>query len=163
MILVNLSPNLGVKWSDFELSFAKVGRRFFRRADRIIAQKFVQSQFDWRVGIAGGKVLYVCQYMIPRKQWKILTYTPDGKTLTGPVKGVRIEDADPKLLDMALRAGAAIGKGLYGVDLKQVGSEYVVIEVNDNPTINAGDEDQKSGDLYERLVNFVLNGVAEGR
>ncbi len=159
----NSSFSMYVECAHTPEEFVRVGRRFFRRADRIIAQRFVQSQFDWRVGMAGGKVLYVCQYMIPRKQWKILTYTPDGKTVSGPVKGVRIEDVEPRLLDMALRAGAAIGNGLYGVDLKQVGDDFVVIEVNDNPSINSGDEDQKAGSLYERLVNFLLNGVAEGR
>ena len=157
----NSSFSMYVECARSAEEFVKVGRRFFRRADRIIAQRFVQSQFDWRVGIAGDDVLYVCQYIIPRKQWKIVTYTADGKTVSGPVKGIRVEDADPRLLDLAKRAGAAIGGGLYGVDLKQVGDDFVVIEVNDNPTIIAGDEDQKAGNLYERLVNFILYGTAK--
>ena len=159
----NSSFSMYVECARSPEEYVKVGKRFFRRADRIVAQKFVQSEFDWRVGVAGGQVLYVCQYLIPKKHWKILTYTADGKTVHGPVRGVKIEETDPRLLDLAKRAAAAIGKGLYGVDLKQVGDDYTVIEVNDNPTINAGDEDQKAGDLYERLVNFLLNGVAEGR
>jgi len=40
--------------------------------------------------------------------------------------------------------------------LKESGSDYTVIEVNDNPTILAGDEDQKAGDLYTKLVTFLL-------
>ena len=41
----------------------------------------------------------------------------------------------------ALKAANLVGKGLYGVDLKQIGSKYYVIEVNDNPSIEAGCED----------------------
>ena len=136
--------------------FVQVGRRLFRRADRIVAQRFLKSVFDWRVGILGGKPLYVCQYVIPRKQWKVLTYTAEGKTVYGAVKGVPLDKADPALLRCATEAANAIGNGLYGVDLKQINGDYVVIEVNDNPTIISGDEDQKAGDLYERIIKFLL-------
>jgi glutathione synthase/RimK-type ligase-like ATP-grasp enzyme len=133
-----------------------VSRRFLRRADRIVAQRFVQSTFDWRVGVLGGEPIYVCQYTIPRKRWKILTYTADGKTVYGPVKASLLKDAAPALLDMAVKAARAVGNGLYGIDLKQIGDDYVVIEVNDNPSIEAGYEDKVNGDLYERLIRFLL-------
>lgn len=136
--------------------FVTTARRFFRRADRIIAQRFVQSSFDWRVGVMGGEPLYVCQYVIPKKRWKILTYTPEGRTVYGPIKALKLSEAPQVLLDMAVKAAAAVGNGLYGVDLKQVDDQFIVIEVNDNPTINAGEEDQVNGDLYERLIRFLL-------
>ena len=133
-----------------------IARRFLRRADRIVAQRFVQSAFDWRVGVLGGEPLYVCQYVIPKRRWKILTHTPDGKTVHGPVKAVPLEMAPEGLIACALKAANAIGRGLYGVDLKQIDDQYLVIEVNDNPTINAGDEDHENGDIYERLIRFLL-------
>jgi glutathione synthase/RimK-type ligase-like ATP-grasp enzyme len=136
--------------------FVSVGKRFFRRADRIVAQRFVSSKFDWRVGVLGGEPLYVCQYTIPKKRWKILTYTPEGRTLHGPVKSMLLSEANPLLIKRALEASNAIGKGLYGVDLKEVNGDFIVIEVNDNPTIIAGDEDQKAGELYEKLVRFLM-------
>ena len=136
--------------------FLKVGKKYFRRADRIVAQRFVRSEFDWRVGMLGGEPLYVCQYSIPKKHWKIATYHPDGKAVYGPVKAISLAKADPRLLECATKAAAAIGNGLYGVDLKQVGEKFVVIEVNDNPTINAGDEDTKASDLYERLIRYLV-------
>jgi len=42
---------------------------------------------------------------------------------------------------MALRAANLIGDGFYGVDIKQVGKRLYVIEINDNPNIDAGNED----------------------
>lgn len=139
-----------------------LGKKYFRRADRIVAQKFIKSEFDWRVGTLDGEALYVCQYVIPRKRWKIMTYTQEGRAIYGPVRGVPLAEANPLLLQRALEASAAIGRGLYGVDLKQVGDDFVVIEVNDNPTIMAGDEDQKAGDLYERLIRYLVPNGATG-
>ncbi|MBU1698503.1 MAG: RimK family alpha-L-glutamate ligase [Candidatus Eisenbacteria bacterium] len=136
--------------------YLSIGKRFMRRADRIIAQRFVPSQFDWRVGILGNRPLYVCQYTIPKKRWKILTYMPTGPAIQGPVKSMSLAEADPHLLERALQAAAAIGEGLYGVDLKQVGDDYIVIEVNDNPTIIAGDEDKKAPDVYEKIIRFLM-------
>ncbi len=135
--------------------FVKVGNRFLRRADRIVAQRFVQSQFDWRVGVLAGEPLYVCQYVIPKRRWKIMTYTEGGRAIAGAVKGFRIEEADPKLLQRAKEASAAIGNGLYGVDLKQLGDDYVTIEVNDNPTMSEREEDQEAPELYERLIRYL--------
>jgi len=136
--------------------FVTVAKRYLRRSDRILAQRFVKSTFDWRVGVLGGEPLYVCQYVIPRKRWKILTHTPDGRTVVGPVKPMKLTEVPSALLKTAVRAADAVGKGLYGVDLKQTGDDFVVIEVNDNPTINAGEEDRASSELYERLVTFLL-------
>ncbi len=44
---------------------------------------------------------------------------------------------------------------LYGVDLKQTDDGFVVIEVNDNPTINQDEEDQEAPDLYEKLITYL--------
>lgn len=136
--------------------FVQVGRRFERRADRVVVQQFVRSEFDWRVGVLAGEVLFVCRYGIPKKHWKILTYTQTGRVISGRVQGCDIGNANPRLLAIAVRAASAIGKGLYGVDLKQVGDDFVVIEVNDNPTIMEGEEDQKAPHLYERLIRYLV-------
>jgi glutathione synthase/RimK-type ligase-like ATP-grasp enzyme len=75
--------------------------------------------------------------------------------ISGRVRGFDPSKVAPRLLHTAVQAASAIGNGLYGVDLKQVGDEYVVIEVNDNPTIAEGEEDQKAPRLYERLIRYL--------
>lgn len=142
--------------------FIDVAHRFLRRSNRIVVQEFIKSTFDWRVGILNGEPLYLCQYVIPKRRWKIVTYTSEGRTIYGPIKGVPISQAPAGLIECARAAAGAIGTGLYGVDLKQQDDKFVVIEVNDNPTINAGDEDQASGDLYERLMNYLLPNGTNG-
>jgi len=152
----NSSFSLYVEKVSTPQEYVKIGTRYLRRSDRFLAQEFVRSEFDWRVGLIGGEVIYVCQYTIPKKHWKIVTYTETGRTILGPVKPFDIDKVDPALLEVARRAAAAIGQGLYGVDIKQVGDEFVVIEVNDNPTIGAGEEDRKAPVLYEKIIKYLM-------
>jgi glutathione synthase/RimK-type ligase-like ATP-grasp enzyme len=57
-----------------------------------------------------------------------------------------------KLKKVALKAAKSVGDGLYGIDAKQYGKEFFVIEVNDNPTIMHGLEDAKDRDIYEKII-----------
>jgi hypothetical protein len=57
-----------------------------------------------------------------------------------------------------------VGSGLYGVDLKQVEDRCYLIEVNCNPNIDAGVEDEASGDaLYREVVGVFARRIAERR
>lgn len=152
----NSSFSLYVEKVSTPEEFVEVGTRYLRRADRIVVQKYVSSKFDWRVCLLAGQPLFVCQYMIPKKRWKIMSYTDNGRAIYGQVKGVPIAEVNPQLLRVAADAAAAIGTGLYGVDLKETDDGYVVIEVNDNPTINEDEEDQESPELYERLIKYLV-------
>ena len=67
------------------------------------------------------------------------------------------EDAPAEVVKTALRAANLIGDGLYGVDLKQTEKGVVVIEVNDNPSIDAGVEDEILKDeLYRTLIEDFI-------
>ena len=61
-------------------------------------------------------------------------------------------------IDTAVKAAAPIGKGLYGVDLKLINGRAVVIEINDNPSIDHEVEDAVLGDeLYYRILNHFVH------
>ena len=55
-----------------------------------------------------------------------------------------------------------IGDGLYGVDVKQSGDKFYIIEVNDNPNIDAGIEDAiLREELYRRIMGVFLARVQQ--
>ena len=64
-----------------------------------------------------------------------------------------------------MHAANLIGQGLYGVDLKEVNGKCYIIEVNDNPSIDAGFEDTGLKDeLYLRIMrSFYARLEQRGR
>jgi glutathione synthase/RimK-type ligase-like ATP-grasp enzyme len=63
-------------------------------------------------------------------------------------------------LKTALKATTLIGKGLYGVDMKEVDGKFYVIEINDNPNIDAGTEDKVLKDkLYDIIMQVFLDKI----
>lgn len=133
--------------------FLSVGKKFLRRADRIIVQQYLPSEFDWRVLTLNGKVLAVVKYIFAKDTWRLMDRSHDGQQ--AKVIGIKIEESNPKLLEVALDASNAIGKSLYGIDIKEVDGEYFIIEVNDNPNIDAGYEDQYNPDIYKKIIQHL--------
>lgn len=141
-----------------ETSFREVAKRFFKKSDVLAIQRFTPTSFDWRVGVLGNEVLYVCKYMIPKGKWKHGAKLRGKPTVVwGRTVAVQEKEIPARLREVALRACSVIGKGLYGVDLKEVNGDYVVVEVNDNPSIYAGYEDQMAPDIYKRIINYLSN------
>jgi glutathione synthase/RimK-type ligase-like ATP-grasp enzyme len=139
-----------------ETSFREVSKRFFKKSDVLAIQKFTPTSFDWRVGVLGNEILYVCKYMIPKGKWKHGAKLRGKPTVVwGRTVSLHKSDLPPRLREVALKACSVIGKGLYGVDLKEVNGDYVVVEVNDNPSIYAGYEDQMDSDIYQRIISYL--------
>lgn len=139
-------------------AFVAVGRRFLRRAERLVAQRYTPSEFDWRVITLHGRVLAVLRYVFVADRWKLMERGDAGEWAR--VEGVERSAADGELLRVALAAAAAVGDSLHGVDLKEVGGEVTVIEVNDNPTIAAGEEDAANPEIYGEIIDWLAG--AEG-
>jgi glutathione synthase/RimK-type ligase-like ATP-grasp enzyme len=125
-----------------------------QKSELIIAQAFVPSEYDWRIGVLDGQPLYACKYFMARGHWQIYNWAADStKNQLGESQTLHIEYVPRAVVDTALRAASIIGDGLYGVDLKQFGDDIVVIEVNDNPSIESGIEDKALGmELYRRIA-----------
>jgi glutathione synthase/RimK-type ligase-like ATP-grasp enzyme len=133
--------------------------RLLDKSDLIVAQEFIATPFDWRIGIIDRTPLYACKYFMARRHWQIINRNGDvpdeGKHETLPV-----ELAPSAVVSAALRAANLVGNGLYGVDLKQVGRQCYVIEVNDNPSIESGVEDKVLKDeLYGRIMSVFLRRI----
>jgi glutathione synthase/RimK-type ligase-like ATP-grasp enzyme len=72
--------------------------------------------------------------------------------------------APRELVRLAVTAANAVGDGFYGVDLKQRGSQFYLIEVNDNPSIETGYEDKVLGDmLYERIMKSIVQRIERSK
>jgi len=137
--------------------------KMLERSELLIAQEFLPTDYDWRVGIFDRKPLYVCKYFMAKEHWQIIKRDENGmKTEDGMSETLPVEHAPTALVRLALRAANLIGDGLYGVDIKQMGKSLYVIEVNDNPNIDAGVEDSALRDeLYLRIMRVILRRIEQ--
>jgi glutathione synthase/RimK-type ligase-like ATP-grasp enzyme len=136
--------------------FIKVAKRFLKLSDWIVVQGYIESRYDWRVGVLNGQLLYACRYIIPSETFKIQA-SVNGHIVYCDVESVPEEDVPKDVLELGIQAGKAIGNGLYGVDIKENNGSVYVIEVNDNPSLEGG-EDTHYPDMYRRIVSHLLGG-----
>lgn len=129
-----------------------IASRLFADSDVILAQEYMYTDFDWRIGVLNRQPLYGCQYFMSRRHWQIMKYGPSGEYTEGDSQTWLIEKVPTEVVDIAVKAANLIGDGFYGVDLKQSEKGVVVIEVNDNPSIDSGVEDKCLGDELYRMV-----------
>ena len=136
----------------------------FQHTALVLAQEFMFTEFDWRVGVLNREPLYACKYYMSRGHWQIYNHDAKGAAKSGGFETLPVREAPSDVVKLALRATAAIGDGLYGVDLKQSSDRLAVIEVNDNPSIDAGIEDAYLGeDLYRRIMDEFLRRMERKR
>jgi len=139
-------------------------KQMLERSDLVVAQEYLPTSFDWRVGVLDRKPLYACRYYMARGHWQIYKQQAGGRLTGGRWETLRVEDAPPGVVDLGVRAANEIGEGFYGVDIKEIDGRYVVIEVNDNPSIERSVEDQVLGDgLYEAVMHVFRARLDAGR
>lgn len=148
-----------VKVESAEEMLAKAGE-LLEKSELIIAQEYLPTEFDWRVGILDRRPLYVCKYFMAAGHWQIIKREEERKLIEGPARTLSVGEAPEEVVKAALRAANLIGEGFYGVDLKQVGDRCYVIEVNDNPNVDAGCEDSVLKDaLYREIMGVFLRRI----
>lgn len=130
----------------------------------VLAQEYMYTEYDWRVGVLNGRAIYACRYLMARNHWQI--YNHDAKRFfSGGFETLPTFELPKVVLDAALKACKTVGKGLYGVDVKEHQGKAYVLEVNDNPSIDHKVEDAYLGDeLYMIIMDeFKQRLEARGR
>jgi glutathione synthase/RimK-type ligase-like ATP-grasp enzyme len=136
----------------------KIARRFFKLSDWIVVQEYIESRFDWRIGVINGQLLYACRYIIPSETFKIQA-SVNGHVVYCDVESVPADQVPPEVIELGKEAGNAIGKGMYGVDIKESNGKLYVIEVNDNPSLEGG-EDAHYPDMFQKIISYLMTGDA---
>ena len=138
-------------------------RTLFKDTDILLAQEFLPTEFDWRIGIFNRTPIFACQYFMSNKHWQIYKHDEAGIE-EGGFRTFSIEDAPENIVRIARRAANLIGDGLYGVDLKETNHGVYIIEINDNPNIDAGIEDAYlKNDLYRIILEEMIRRLEKLR
>ncbi len=133
--------------------FSIYTEKLFDKSEIILAQEYMYTDFDWRVGVLNKKPLFSCRYMMSKNHWQIYNRDKNNKVISGDFEALSIRATPKTVISTALKATQLIGDGLYGVDLKEKNGQVYVIEINDNPNIDEKVEDAYLGDdLYSRIM-----------
>jgi len=137
----------------------------FKESALVIAQEFMESDYDWRIGVMDNTPLFACKYYMANGHWQIYNWQHDEKDeFSGKHETVPVAQVNSEILKAAIKATSLIGNGFYGVDIKEVKGKAYVIEVNDNPNIDVGVEDLLLGDdLYIRIMQSIYNRIEAER
>jgi glutathione synthase/RimK-type ligase-like ATP-grasp enzyme len=139
-------------------------KELLQSSSLVLAQEFLYTDYDWRIGVLNNKPLFACRYYMVKDHWQIYRHGSSGDVDSGGFDTLPTYEVPPAVLEAALKATRLIGDGLYGVDLKQSGDRVVVIEVNDNPNVDEGVEDRFLGvALYHEIMAEFLRRMELNR
>jgi glutathione synthase/RimK-type ligase-like ATP-grasp enzyme/ribosomal protein S18 acetylase RimI-like enzyme len=159
------SFSLGVYQVENESDLAERLKAMYHHSDLVIAQEFLPSSYDWRIGVLDQQPLFACKYYMAEGHWQIYNWHPENPANhSGLSEPVALADVPEAVLKAAVKSSALIGDGLYGVDLKEVNGKVYVIEINDNPNIDVGVEDILLGDeLYRTIMRSFYHRIERER
>jgi len=161
--LVLKSPDstfsFGVKKASTPEEYEKLVGEMLKKSELIIAQEYTPSDYDWRIGVLDDKPLFACRYYMAKGHWQIYNWNAKKKDdQEGNADVIAIEEVPKKIMEVALKSAKLMGKGLYGIDVKEVNGKPLVIEINDNPNIDFGVEDRYYGDkVYTDVLTALKN------
>jgi len=122
----------------------------------LIAQEFLPTGFDWRIGLVDRQPIFACRYHMVPGHWQVVRDAGTPEYCEGRTEAVALVGVPSAVLAAARLASNAIGDGFYGVDVKELDDRCVVIEVNDNPNVDAGHEDGVARlELYEAVIGTI--------
>ncbi|MFQ3212530.1 MAG: glutathione synthase/RimK-type ligase-like ATP-grasp enzyme [Marivirga sp.] len=155
----------GVSKAKDEKEYLEKVTALLDKSDLIVGQQFLQTDFDWRIGVLDGKAIYACKYYMSGKHWQIVSWDKSAKTgKYGKVETMAVEQAPKGVIKIAETLSKLIGTSLYGVDIKQKEDKFFIIEINDNPNIDTGVEDAFLKDkLYTQIMEVFLKRIQQSK
>lgn len=136
----------------------------FKRTSLLLAQEYFYTDFDWRIGILNDRPLFACKYYMTKGHWQIYDHSKRERNgvRSGESETFPLSKVPRNVLSTALKLSHQVGNSLYGVDLKEKDGKAYVIEINDNPNIDANVEDAiAGGDLYQNMIREFVRRIEE--
>lgn len=151
----------GVRKAKDRQELIEVASGMLTESALVLAQKFLYTEFDWRIGVLNGRALYACRYYMAKHHWQIYNHSSK-RNFTGGFDAVPTFEVPTAVLNAAMKAAALVGNELYGIDIKEEGGKAYVLEVNDNPSLDHGVEDAYLGEeLYMQIMAEFLRRLEQ--
>src|SRR6202035_695674 len=80
----------GVHKMESAAGLKRICDELFEETALLLAQKFLPTDFDWRVGVLAGEPLFVCQYRMARGHWQGVKKKPHGSSHPGGLRALAL-------------------------------------------------------------------------
>ena len=78
-------------------------------SDLAIAQAYMPSDFDWRIGVLDGVPLYACKYYMAKDHWQIYNWSSESADdITGNFDCMPVSEAPQQIVEAAVNAVLAV-------------------------------------------------------
>ncbi len=146
------SFSIGVSKVANQLEYEQTLAELFLRSSILLVQEYLPTEFDWRIGVIGGECIYGCKYYMAPGHWQIIQHRVNRIPRGGGWETIPLNSIPSRVRKLAIKATSLIGKGLYGVDIKVIDEQPIIIEINDNPSLEHGVEDKIMGNELYRII-----------
>ena len=151
----------GVEKVDDQAELSARLAEFFAQSELLIAQQFLPTTFDWRIGILDRQPLYACKYYMAKGHWQIIQSNQDGKRRYGSPRRC-LSSSRPSSCPGRLESRQPDRQWLIRRRCQGVRRQFYVIEVNDNPNLDSKYEDAMLKDeLYRRIMKVFLKRIEQ--
>lgn len=150
----------GVEKAETTQQCEEIAGRLLALGGPILAQEFMPTRFDWRIGVLDGRAIFACKYHMVHDHWQVVARSSKGTMINGPVEAIALNRVPSSVVSAAIKSAACIGDGFYGVDIKDTLGGPVVIEVNDNPDLDVDAETVANPEAWEILADWFVSAVA---
>jgi len=134
--------------------FLQTAHAYLKMADELVVQEYIESEEDWRIGVLNGRFLFASRYVLPRESDQEQAVDSEEIPYYG-IEMMREDEVPGGAIDLAIHACKVVGSGLFSVDIKERKGNMYVIEVNDNPSLESGEEEFYP-DISERIIVELL-------
>src|SRR5690606_26670435 len=95
--------SFGVKKADTEEEYLDLVNKMLQKSELVIAQEFMPSDYDWRIGILDDQPFFACRYYMAKGHWQIYNWNAQKKDdQDGNADCLPIEKVPKKIMDVAL-------------------------------------------------------------
>ncbi|MDA3945587.1 MAG: ATP-grasp domain-containing protein [Helicobacteraceae bacterium] len=128
---------------------------FINRSDTrsVYVERFIKNDYsDFRVDIVDGQFVACYGRKANGRDWRT-NITSGGSVI--------LREANDEIIDLAIRATAALNLEIGGVDIlyDEEKEEYVVLEVNGIPAFATPEQEEMGLDFNDRKIDLIVNMI----
>ena len=83
-------------------------RELMKESALILAQEYMYTDYDWRIGVLNRQPLYACKYYMSKGHWQIYQHGENGQYSAGDWETLDVQSVPRCVRDTALKAANLI-------------------------------------------------------